>query len=121
MINEDDLLEGNSYFLVGFFDNNLSIPDIETYIYVGKNVLPSDNDSEEESWYFQDPETYSKKGPFFEVQGKVDIDILRVDQDTLELVYNLDGVIEVLIEIKGHKKSKGSELIKIDKPPASLG
>lgn len=55
MISEDDLSVGNSYFLVGYFDDDLTIPDIETYIYIGKNVLPCDKDEDEDSWYFQDP------------------------------------------------------------------
>lgn len=85
--------------MVGFFDNNLSIPDIETYIYVGKSVLPSDISSEQEKWYFQDPEMYIQKGAFNESQKNDGSIILRVDREMLELIYDLDGLIDLLNEI----------------------
>lgn len=103
MFDENLLLKGNSYFLVGYFDNELSIPDIETYIYVGKNILPSDKKSGEDKWYFQDPETYFEKGPFIESQDKEGFDILRADQVTLETMYDLEGLIIALEEIKNKK------------------
>jgi hypothetical protein len=100
MVDDNNLIKGNIYFLISFFDNDLTIPDIEIYIYIGKNVLPSDKESEGNSWYFQDPETYLQKGAFIESQEKSDFDILRADLDTLETIYDLEGVTLELSDIQ---------------------
>ena len=101
MVNPEKLIEGNVYFLVEYFDNKLSIPDIETYIYIGKNVLSTDAASDEENWYFQDPESYLQKGPFVRSKDRTGIDILRADEVTLETMHDLNGMIVALSEITG--------------------
>lgn len=100
MIDAENLIEGNFYFLISYFDDALSIPDIETYIYVGQNLLPSDKGSEIYHWYFQDPETYIEKGAFIESQNKKEIDTLRADQDTLETMYDIEGLISELSKLR---------------------
>lgn len=100
MINDNELTSGKTYFLVEYFDDNLSIPDIETYIYVGKSLLPSDLELNEEKWYFQDPESYLLKGKFTDSNEKKEFDILRADQVTLETMYDLEGLTSSLINIK---------------------
>jgi hypothetical protein len=100
MVDKIELVEGKSYFLVWYYDGGLSIPDIETYIYVGIDLLPDDKLSEESSWYFQNPDTYFKRGKFIDVNGDNDLGVLVADEETLEMIYDLDGLIVLLSEIK---------------------
>ena len=100
MVKENNLCYGLFYFLVWFYDDDLSIPDIETHIFVGKNLLPSDKNSEEERWYFQEPESFLKNGLFLDVKNLSENDILRADQETLEMIYDLEGLIILLSDTK---------------------
>jgi hypothetical protein len=52
----DELREGECYFEISFWDTQSDIPCIETWIYVGKNLLKEG--TQENRWYFQDPESY---------------------------------------------------------------
>lgn len=99
MLEEDDLIQGSCYFLVWYYDDDLRIPDIETYIFIGKNVLPSDKE-DDERWYFQNPESYLKKGSFIKTNDGSDCGVFRTDQETLETIYDLEGLIGTLAEIK---------------------
>ena len=100
MIDKDEIIIGNTYYLIGYFDNNLKIPDVETYIYVGKNVLPSDKNSNGDSWYFQDPSSFLSKGYFYENQNKEGFDIVRADEETLETIFDVSGLINELSDIE---------------------
>jgi len=104
MLEKDNLFDGKIYYLVWYYDADLCMPDIETYIYVGKNVLPSDKSSEEDQWYFQNPELYLEKGVFFKNQEGVDYGVLRADLDTLETMYNLEGLIATLSIVKNNPR-----------------
>lgn len=99
MINKENLIVGQSYFLLGFYDEEMCVPDIESYIYVGSNLLPSDKEAKEEWWYFQDPETYMKQGCFVSVDDKRDCGVLRANLVTLEMLHDLGGLIQRLSEI----------------------
>ena len=100
MIDKENLIIGQCYFLLGFYDDEMSIPDIESYIYVGGNLLPSDKGVKEEWWYFQNPETYMKQGCFVSVDDKRDCGVLRANPVTLEMFHDLEGLIRRLSEIR---------------------
>jgi hypothetical protein len=96
----ESLVEGNCYFLVGYFDNSLCIPEIETYIFVGKNLFPEDAGGKD-AWYFQKPGTYLQHGPFHKLPPSEDYEPLMMGLDILEVsIKDLDGLSEFLTEIK---------------------
>lgn len=55
----EELTEGECYFDMAFYDTRSEIPTIQTWIYVGKNLLKADT-TRGDRWYFQDPESYLK-------------------------------------------------------------
>ena len=101
MIDENLLIEGERYFLVWYFDEDMKIPDIETHVYVGKNVFSEpDVPGQDDAWYFQDAGSYVKLGIFTGIQDKSKCELLKADRDTLESMYDLDGLIQELAERK---------------------
>ena len=103
MIDQTKLLIGNRYFVVSFFDDELQIPNVETYIYVGKSLLPTDRDNNLECWYFQSPDSFLKVGVFTSKEngGKVLTadDVLCADRETLEMIYDISGLIDLFSEL----------------------
>lgn len=98
MIDSNKLIKGNCYFIVSYFDDGMCIPDVETYIFVGVNLLEENNDIT--YWYFQDAESYEKYGEFSQIQDKSSREVLRVDKEALEMIYDYHGLIEVLDETR---------------------
>lgn len=49
---------GRAYFMCGFYLRHIPIPEIETWIYVGADVLKNDNSDGQKYNYFQRPEVY---------------------------------------------------------------
>ncbi|WP_163833367.1 hypothetical protein [Spartinivicinus ruber] len=94
MISSESLIKGKTYYLIGFYDDALKIPDIETYIYVGKNLLSDDG-----AWYFQCPQTFLKQGPFNELPPG-DYSVMRADEDTLEMMYDSQGIVNLLTNLQ---------------------
>lgn len=100
MIDPESLKVGQCYFMVSYLDNSMRIPEIETYIYVGKNLYPEDGNNGRNFWYFQNPETYLKTGAFNE-QPPGDHGVLRAMENILEAMCNdFDGLINTLSEIQ---------------------
>jgi len=60
MSNDRKLVIGGVYFFLSFLDKQGRCPQIQTLIYIGKNL---DNErAQEDRWYFQDPSSYLKRG-----------------------------------------------------------
>ena len=100
MVKDDGLIEGKCYFTVEFFDNKMVFPDIVTYIYVGKNLLADDDGAINSSWYFQDVDSYIKHGIFLNIENKKDREVLLIHEYTLEMIYDISGLVEILLETK---------------------
>ncbi len=95
MIKENDLKIEKCYFMVDFYDKDLSVPNIETYIYIGKNIY-GNQDNEKDSWYFQEPDIFFDKGTSHEQDNSLENGIIFIEQDMLEFVYDINGVISEL-------------------------
>jgi hypothetical protein len=52
-----DFIKGSVYFRVAYLDRDLFYPEIESFVFVGKNL--SDEDKED-TWYFQFATSYAK-------------------------------------------------------------
>lgn len=99
MLQDECLKVANVYFHVLFADDELSIPIVDTYIYVGKNLFGNDGNGAESRWYFQDPDTYMDIGPFNKAP-KGDYGVLSADDVTLEEMYDSAGLAELLVALK---------------------
>lgn len=51
----NSFLEGQVYFRVTYPDGSMSIPVIETFVFIGKNLSEEDS---EDTWYFEFGEDY---------------------------------------------------------------
>ncbi len=99
MVNDNELVIGRCYFLISFLDEEMRIPEIETYIYIGKNLISESDVSDESGWYFQDPESYLSVGQFDSSRKDIARDVMRVDDHTLDLLCDLPGLIRRLSKI----------------------
>ena len=68
------LEEGACYFLLGYYDEAFKLPSIETFIYLGKNLLGEA--AGDERWYFQQAESFARNGRVVPAKGRKNDDIL---------------------------------------------
>lgn len=94
----NDLREGECYFDLGFYDTISDIPDIDTWIYIGKNILQSDG-SPDERWYFQEPESYMRKGSFPHSHTDADDVLAATELDVLSM-FSFEGLVQALSLLK---------------------
>ena len=104
MINGRNLLVGRAYFIAGYCDEDMRVPDIDTYIFIGKNMADGDDNRNQDSWYFQTPSSYFAEGIITEIKGNVEDKILLLGSDVLDMVYDLEGLIEFLNNLKTSSK-----------------
>lgn len=97
-MNPNQLVPGQSYYLLGFYHPTKEIPMVKTYIYVGKNLEQGKKGLGDE-WYFQDPESYLKHGSFVHLSDKIEHNVFLANEDSLLQFYDLNGLIERLRKI----------------------
>ena len=66
------LEKGKAYFEIVFCLPEDVVPEIESYIFIGKNIFNDYKDGDE--YYFQTPCSYYKHGNFAEEKDKMDAD-----------------------------------------------
>jgi hypothetical protein len=74
--------EGACYFLLGYYDDDLKLPSIETFIYLGKNLLGEL--ASDERWYFQQAESFVRNGRVVPSKGRDNDDILATPLEHLD-------------------------------------
>jgi len=97
MINNNKFKIGEYYFLLTEYPVDIEIPEIKTYIYIGKNIYESDQASEDE-YYFQDPQDYFSGSSSLSnglIVGEESIDIIS---DLTELISKLQKINELRIK-----------------------
>tara|TARA_B100000745_G_scaffold300387_2_gene254161 strand:+ start:4809 stop:5201 length:393 start_codon:yes stop_codon:yes gene_type:complete len=88
-----ELEKGKAYFDVSYSDDDLIIPNIETLIYVGKDILESGK------YYFQTPDCYFQNGPFYAVTDesiKPELEIVSMDECWAEMLETIGTLQELL-------------------------
>lgn len=88
-----ELEKGKAYFDVSYSDDDLIIPNIETLIYVGKDILESGK------YYFQTPGCYFQNGPFYTVTDesiKAELEIVSMDECWAEMLETIDTLQSLL-------------------------
>ena len=88
MAHPDTLIPGNCYFNIGYADQNLFIPLINTYIYIEKK-----QDENGDYWLFQDAHSYFWKD---DVESKY----LSVQEDMLSRIVELTELLNNLKELE---------------------
>lgn len=97
MTNEIGFEPNQCYFLLGYCDCDLRIPDIHTYLYLGCNIF---GQRSEDCWYFQEARSFVERGP---VASRSDADwdqVMEVTKDGLCNFFDWLGLISELTENK---------------------
>lgn len=102
MINPNKLRVSECYFFVHFYDADpgLKYPDIETLIYVGKNLLDTGKEKDSDKWFFQDPESYLAHGSFLQLPEGIEREVVAIHEDSLATIYDIEGLIACLEKVK---------------------
>jgi hypothetical protein len=100
VVDKADLTVGAPYYICAFHDQELGIPKIETYIYVGQDLFDDDRGSRGSGWYFQDPVSYLEHGSFVGPSDASECELFRADEKTAELFCDLSELIARLSEIE---------------------
>ena len=86
---------GHCYFMLSFFDNEGRMPLVETYVFIGVNLM--EQDQQGTTWYFKKPDGYIKSGARLE---KADLkSCIRVGEDTIELMLDMAQLLQQLQEV----------------------
>ncbi len=85
--------QGQSYFLLGYYDRKFRFPYIQTFVYLGKNIAESRSNSQEDVWYFQDPKYFLEQGSGVQSNVSEAKGIVLATKETLEAYIDLSGLI----------------------------
>jgi hypothetical protein len=88
---------GACYFLLGFYDQKLKFPYIQSFIFLGKNLFPPIGD---ELWYFQQPDYFAENFAI-EYDSLENSGVITIGVDGIDAVSDINGLIEALSTIRG--------------------
>lgn len=93
---------GQCYFHLSFFDKELRLPEIETYVFIGEVTS-----SGSRVWYFKNPESFVLRGIRQERQDRGET--LGVDEDVISSFIGIDELMKqlkaVARRIRSHEKA----------------
>jgi hypothetical protein len=78
------LKPGRCYFMLSFFDDASKFALIESYVFLGLDLMEGDSSQTERTWYFKDPEQFLTSG--YKLDALDQEHCIRVGEDTIELV-----------------------------------
>src|SRR5947207_3298719 len=90
MARPETLIPGNCYFSVGFYDNDLVLPMIDTLVYVGQEA----DQDEGRLWLFKEPESPDEHDPSSEPPA-----LIGFSDRQLHGIVDFDGLMQILREI----------------------
>ena len=89
---------GRCYFMLSFFDSNGRMPLVETYVFIGANLMDADQKASGTTWYFKKPDS------FIDSDVRLDDadhgDCIRVGEDTIELMLDMPQLLQQLREVR---------------------
>jgi len=93
MARPETLIPGNCYFSVGFYDNDLVLPMIDTLVYVGQET----DQDERRLWLFKEPE--SPSSPEEQDPPSEPAAVIGFSDTQLHRIVDFDGLMQRLREI----------------------
>lgn len=97
MSDEINYEPGQCYFMFGYCDRDLRIPDIDTYIFLGRNVF---GPKSEDRWYFQEARSFVEHGRITTTSDPNYEHVMAITKDALSNFVDWRGLIEELTENK---------------------
>ena len=98
----NQLVVGEVYFRITYPGPSLNYPQIESFVFVGKNLSDEDTD---DTWYFQFSGSYAKSGSILAGSGG-DRRVVCVSQAELPEMFNEEQLLEKLKAAR-QRRSKG--------------
>jgi len=94
-----ELEVGKVYFEISWASHEAEVPDIETYIYIGKDIFGGNP----EEYFFQTSYSYEKHGNFAKLKDqnkKAQAEITLMRSEMIETLYDVNEVIEKLKDLE---------------------
>jgi hypothetical protein len=85
---------GKCYFTLSYYDEQLDMPLVETYVFIGVDLLEGDKDRPERTWYFKLPDNFVSTG--YRLERTEFEQCVRFGEDTIELVLDLPDLVSQL-------------------------
>lgn len=92
--------EGEIYFRLTFPDARLSFPQIETLVFIGKNL---GDESLEDAWYFEFSDSYARSTAFTMQQGAERRVCIVTERDLPEML-DMTGLVRELNAASDRRK-----------------
>jgi hypothetical protein len=88
------------YFLVTHFDHDCRLPSVETYVFVGKNILgETAAASSDDRWYFQSGELRAQSGLFDRSRHIPAEHLIVIGEDMIDEFVDIRGLIDRLEQL----------------------
>jgi hypothetical protein len=87
-IDLSELKQGNLYFMLNYFDEEVLIPELQTLVFLGREVTGEKNSL----LYFQDIESYTTRGPYPNSADRPG-DFFDCTDDQLGCIFRLDKAV----------------------------
>lgn len=97
------LVEGRVYYRMTYLDEELTIPDMQPFAFIGRNL----RDGDEDHLYFQDAESY-RAGVRYEDSTRkhdIDVEVHRVASDT-PFVYEFEKALDRLLYLSLERQGR---------------
>ena len=97
----DEYIDGEVYFRVSYPDAGLKYPQIDSFVFIGKNLSAED---ENNTWYFQWLDSYAKFGSVLNTDlGNRKVSIL--EENDLDEMMTLEKLYKNLQEAERRRQS----------------
>jgi hypothetical protein len=103
--------EKEQYYMILFSDNEGAYPQIECFVFIGKNIF---HDEENDTWYFQYSDSFGRYGSILETD-KGDRKIREVAESELDMYLDLEQLTKQLV-ISKEKRERVRNKSKSKKP-----
>ena len=101
-VKSGELDEGEVYFSVTFHDEDMLLPEMVPFVFIGRDLEPGDS----RIAYFQDMDSYLR-GVSYSTQGG-SAEFLCGSEDELNQFFLFESALDVLLSCSVRRKSKGS-------------
>ena len=101
-VSAEILREGTVYFLVSFADDAMLIPEMDTVVYIGKNL----EGESEDRYHFQDIDSYQARGRLDPRQDDGPATLFKCGLNELNGVYEFEAALEILMGCSLRRKAK---------------
>lgn len=89
-----NLKAGHCYFTFSYYDEDVKMPLIETFVFLGLDLMEDDPQRAQRTWYFKRPDSFMATAYRFE---KADYEnCIRMGEDTIDLMLDFGALVEQL-------------------------